>query len=475
MSPSSLQRYQEMRDFSITPEPKGLRARSSGELRYYIQRHDATRLHYDFRLELDGVLKSWAVPRGPSLDPRVKRLAVEVEDHPLEYGEFEGTIPEQQYGAGDVLLWDKGRWTPEDDDAAAALKKGRLHFRLDGEKLRGRWVLTRTFSNETQKKPAWLLIKRDDDEARHGEDEIVEQLPESVKRAPAAEKRPRKPRRAKEAASEVMGIRITHPERPVWQDERITKLDLARYYEAVGQSFLPHVKNRLLTIVRCPDGAGGKCFYQRHLKGKRGYFSFSSLEQVIGAVQIGAIEFHTWGATVDDAARPDRFTLDLDPGPGVAWKRLVEAARLAKTLLDRLGLASFLKTTGGKGLHIVVPVEPELGWDDVKGFTKAIADFLVRAHPGLFVANMAKSRRRGKVFVDYLRNGETASAVAAFSVRARPGATVSMPLAWRELRSADLRNRFTVKTAPKRKDDPWKDYARTKQRITPKMRRALAG
>src|SRR5919108_6130558 len=191
-----LERYREMRDFTITPEPRGRVAKKKEKaLRYYIQRHAATRLHYDFRLELDGVLKSWAVPKGPSLDPEVKRLAMQTEDHPLEYGEFEGTIPEKQYGAGDVLLWDKGVWTPEDDDPVAALRKGRLHFRLEGEKLAGSWVLTRTSRGpeEETRRPSWLLIKRNDDQVRKGYDITVER-PESVKRAP------KKSRRAAKAA-----------------------------------------------------------------------------------------------------------------------------------------------------------------------------------------------------------------------------------------------------------------------------------
>src|SRR5690242_16390498 len=181
-----LERYREMRDFSITPEPSGSKsgaklARSGKRLRYYVQRHAATRLHYDFRLELEGVLKSWAVPKGPSLDPADKRLAMQTEDHPLDYGDFEGVIPEKQYGAGEVLLWDQGVWSSEDRDPLEALRKGRLHFRLDGEKLRGSWVLTRTRSNED--KPAWLLIKRHDEDAREGYDVTVER-PESVKRRP---------------------------------------------------------------------------------------------------------------------------------------------------------------------------------------------------------------------------------------------------------------------------------------------------
>src|SRR5216110_110082 len=185
-----LERYREMRDFKITPEPRGRRAaaKKASALRYYIQRHAATRLHYDFRLELEGVLKSWAVPKGPSFDPADKRLAMQTEDHPLDYGEFEGVIPEKQYGAGEVLLWDRGTWTPEDRDPEAALRKGRLHFRLDGVKLQGSWTLTRMSDAKN-----WLLIKRNDATARSGAD-ITGERPESVKRPP------RRARRAKQAA-----------------------------------------------------------------------------------------------------------------------------------------------------------------------------------------------------------------------------------------------------------------------------------
>ncbi|HEV3008344.1 MAG TPA: DNA ligase D, partial [Burkholderiales bacterium] len=755
-----LERYREMRDFSLTPEPSGTKRKTGrGRLHYYVQRHDATRLHYDFRLELDGVLKSWAVPKGPSLDPRERRLSIQTEDHPLDYGEFEGVIPEKQYGAGDVLLWDKGVWTSEDDDPAAALRKGRLHFRLDGEKLHGRWVLTRTRGSE--KKPQWLLIKRNDDQARTDVD-IVAERPESVKRAPKKSKRaakaelpqfitpqlatlvteppktgdwvyevkhdgyrmlaritkdearlftrsgrewtdklphlaralkklgldgtwldgeivvlrpdgrssfqtlqnafeagansqivyyvfdapflegrdqrqlPLRERKArlkkvlktddairfsedlagtgnevlehacklalegligKQADSVyvagrtkswiklkcrlrqdfviagytkpggsrhgfgalVLGvyqkpgklvyagkvgtgfddelltrlsrrfsslkrsdpplanpprekaiqwlrpklvaevefaertddgvirqgsfrglredipakavgleraqqppetspqIKITHPDRLIWPSLEITKADLARYYAEVSDWMLPHVANRPLTLVRCPDGAEAKCFYQRHLgmgaspgdlktfdrlrssKGK--YLYLESKRGILSAVQNGAVEFHTWGASVPDAKLPDRITMDLDPAPDVGWAQLVEATRLMRTLLEKLGLKCFLKTTGGKGLHVVAPIEPRLEWDKVKEFTRLAAEFLVKAEPKLFIAKISKSKRTGKVFVDYLRNSETASAVSAYSARARKEAGVSTPLEWDELGRADIRGR----------------------------------
>jgi bifunctional non-homologous end joining protein LigD len=256
---------------------------------------------------------------------------------------------------------------------------------------------------------------------------------------------------------------------------------------------LPHVANRPLTLVRCPDGVGKECFYQRHLgmgaspgdlkmfdrlrssKGK--YLYLDSKNGILSAVQNGAIEFHTWGASVPDPKRPDRITMDLDPAPDVKWADLVQATRLTRTLLEKLGLKCFLKTTGGKGLHVVAPLEPKLPWDEVKEFTRLVAEFLVRAEPGLFIANMSKAKRTGKVFADYLRNSETASAVSAYSARAREEAGVSTPLDWDELGKADIRGKFTVLSVPKRLAsltlDPWAEYWSTRQSITAAMWNAL--
>jgi bifunctional non-homologous end joining protein LigD len=292
----------------------------------------------------------------------------------------------------------------------------------------------------------------------------------------------------------VLGVKITHPDRLIWPDLGVRKIDLARYIEAAGEWLLPHVKNRPLSLVRCPDGVGGECFYQRHLmmgaspenlrtvrrsrSSKGAYIYAASLEAVVGAVQNGGVEFHTWGATVPHIKRPDRITMDLDPDESLPWKTLVEGTLLTRTLLEGLGLACFLKTTGGKGLHVVAPIEPELGWDEVKQFALHVALMLTKARADLFTAKIAKHRRPNKIFADYLRNSETASAIAAYSPRARPGAGVSVPLSWDELDAkSDLRGRFSVRNVPERlsrlKQDPWADYWKTRQRITAKMKQAL--
>lgn len=820
--------YRRRRNFSATPEPAGNDAADSGIGAFTVQRHDARRLHYDFRLELDGVLRSWAVPKGPSLDPAERRLAVEVEDHPLEYGEFEGRIPEGHYGAGQVELWDRGTWSSIDADPVAALKKGRLKFRLHGFKLHGAWTLVRMAKREEEKdaKQNWLLIKEDDGDARSGEDaEITERAKGSVKsrvermsrhdplpdfiepqlatlvshpplgngwiyeikydgyrllarldrgsarlytrnrndwtsrlptlarqlaqlgldgswldgeivvlapdgtpdfqalqnafdrgaetgvqfcifdapwlqgedltplplverklrlaealakagsgdgnlltfsqhfpvevggaqaaleqacglglegligkradapytgrrsgdwiklkcrqrqefviggysdpagsrqefgalllglhddqgklryagrvgtgfdetqlkalgkrlramvddRSPFVEPpqekdthwvRPelvaevayagwtrekqlrqasflglrsdkfassvrrevaREPEEATatsstelptgQVAREVAGVKLTHPERLIWPesgtDGGITKTDLARYVERVGPWLLPHLAQRPLSLLRCPDGSNAECFFQKHLgrtrpvgvqtflweassTGKRDYVYVDSVEAVVGLVQRGIVEFHTWGASLPHPDRPDRLTIDLDPAPDVPWSRVVEGAQLARTLLEELGLVPFLKTTGGKGLHLVVPLVPQLSWPEAKAFAKAIATHLAQVLPDRFTANMAKSKRVGRIFVDYLRNDEGATAVAAYSPRARPGAPVSLPLAWEELSPGLNPADWTLRTVPARLAslamDPWQGYGESAKFVTDGMRKAL--
>jgi bifunctional non-homologous end joining protein LigD len=281
----------------------------------------------------------------------------------------------------------------------------------------------------------------------------------------------------------VRGVKISHSARLIWPSLGISKLDLARYYDGVAEFILPHLARRPLTLVRCPDGAEKKCFYQRHLamgaspgevktfnreRSSKGYYIYIDSH--------GALL--TWGATGPDVRHPDRITLDLDPDEDLAWRELARATEMTRTIVEALKLRSFLKTTGGKGLHVVIPIAPKLGWPEVKEFSRLIAEFMVRAEPKLFTAKVAKVRREGKVFVDYLRNSETASAVSAFSARARPGAGVSTPLAWDELTAhEDLRQKFTVQTVPQRlaalKKDPWADYAKTRQSVTAAMWKSL--
>jgi bifunctional non-homologous end joining protein LigD len=300
--------------------------------------------------------------------------------------------------------------------------------------------------------------------------------------------------RTGEVASNVGGVKLTHPDRLIWpesgSDGGITKTDLARYVERVGPWLLPHLSKRPLSLLRCPEGSAAECFFQKHLgrtrpvgvhsfqweessTGKRDYVYVDSVEAVIALVQRGIVEFHTWGASLPEPDCPDRLTIDLDPAPDLPWQRVVEGAQLARTLLEELGLVCFLKTTGGKGLHLVVPLLKHHTWSEAKEFSKAVATHLAKVLPDRFTANMAKSRRVGRTFVDYLRNDEGATAVAAYSPRARPGAPVSLPLRWDELTTDMNPAQWNLKTVPARLEtmegDPWQGYGEAAKEISAEM------
>ncbi len=833
MATDKLAAYRAKRDFNITSEPGPQVGKSTATLAYVIQKHWATRLHYDFRLELNGVLLSWAVPKGPSLDPADKRLAVHVEDHPISYGGFEGTIPAGQYGAGKVIVWDRGTWVPEGDNPVRDYKAGKLKFRLDGEKLRGRWMLVRTRRSADDRQDQWLLVKEHDEHERpHGEYDITEALPDSViqhplkpqaaapaaaqgpleagkldgarkaalpaklspelatlvteapanradwlyelkldgyrmlaridrgkvrlftrkgndwtdklrpqaealealdlrcawidgeivvvdeenrpsfqllqnafereragsisfvafdmpfaegydlrhvplrqrrallqqvlephlgerlrfseevqgppeqllqaacslqlegligkradsryvegrttqwiklkcqqrqefvivgftepkgsrsglgslllavhehgalhyagrvgtgfdtrsllalrkqldaieQRTSAVAKDPRarpvgsevvhwvkpelvcevafgewtgdgsirhatfqglrtdKPAREiskekavpppsgpatkapKSAAPVVHGLKISNPQRVLDAASGITKLELAQYYERVAPHILPHLKARPVALVRAPEGIAGELFFQKHLqqltipKIRRlgpeidpphpSLIVIDNPTALVGAAQMGVVELHTWNAVYTNIDKPDRIVFDLDPGEGVTWSRIVEAAELTKTLLDELGLTSFLKTSGGKGLHIVVPLQRRHGWDFCKDFSQAVTLHLARTLPQRFAAKMGAKNRVGKVFVDYLRNNRGATSACAFSARARPHLGVSVPVAWDELVELRGGDHWTVRTLPQRLDDlaghdPWADYEKSRQTLTAAQR-----
>jgi bifunctional non-homologous end joining protein LigD len=273
---------------------------------------------------------------------------------------------------------------------------------------------------------------------------------------------------------EVAGVPISHASRPI-PGEPFTKLDLVRYYEAIAPAMLADLAQRPLSLVRCPGGDFAHCFFRRHADGGAGgedsgipFVRVRNLRELVASVQGGTIEFHSWGASAPRIDRPDRITLDLDPDTAMAWSTFREACNLTRELLDRLELRWFVKTTGGKGLHFVVPIARRYAWDDVKDFARRIAERLVATAPTLFTANMSKAKRADRVFVDYLRNAAGASAIASYSVRARKGLPVSMPIDWDAL-ADDVRGaRFDIGNVPKvaaTGHDPWREYFTTRQTL----------
>jgi bifunctional non-homologous end joining protein LigD len=281
----------------------------------------------------------------------------------------------------------------------------------------------------------------------------------------------------------VQGIRISHPERIIYPSLKFSKLDLVRYYQRVGEVMLPHVVDRPLTLVHCPDGLNAPCNYMRHRKvwgpdvlrrvkirekTKVGeYLAIDDVSGIIALAQMGVVEIHTWNSTTNDVERPNRIVWDFDPGPKAAWADVVKSAKTIRDMLDTLGLRSWLKTTGGRGLHVVVPIVPERQWDECLDFARAVASALAATNPSLYTISFAKQGRESKILIDYLRNNRTNTSVAAFSARARDSATVSMPIDWNQL-SARLRpERFTVETVGRKSvPNPWKDYWKAKQKIS---------
>ncbi|MCG2578604.1 DNA ligase D [Dechloromonas sp. XY25] len=810
----ALAEYRRKRDFTATREPAAGRARGQAMAPLYVvQKHAARRLHYDFRLELGGTLKSWAVPKGPSLDPAVRRLAVHVEDHPLAYADFEGSIPAGHYGAGEVIVWDRGVWEAADADPAAAYRAGKLKFHLLGEKLSGGWTLVRSRLPGSGGKEQWLLIKENDAAARQAADyDIVAARPDSVlghaplpepdakpdkavaaalparlaptlatlvatppagdwryevkfdgyrllarvedgearlftrngldwtaklpeiaaalraldlapswldgeiivpdaagrpdfqalqnafergrsadivyclfdlpyhagldlRAVPLEQRRARlesllagkddrlrfstelpagggdllrsacalglegiigkragssyvsrrsadwiklkcklrqefviggysapqggrsgfgalllgvheasgalryagrvgtgfsedqlhalharmqrlaqptppfspppgrqesagatwlapellcevefaawtreglvrqavfRGLRADKPAQEIVrerpaanpgpagkpgqgkvaGIAISHGERVIDAESGTTKRALAEFYDSIAPHLLAQLAGRPLSLLRAPEGIAGEQFFQRHAEtlaipglhriatvtDDEPLIGIDSRRALIGAVQMGTVEFHSWNTDFRHIERPDRIVLDLDPDPALPWARMVEATHLVLVLLDELGLAAYLKTSGGKGMHIVVPLAARQEWEPVKAFAKGIAQHLARHLPRQFVASMGPKNRVGKIFVDYLRNQQGASTVAAYSVRARPGLPVSVPISRDELETIDGAAAWNVHTLAARlaglATDPWVGYAH-RQRLTDAMRQSL--
>jgi len=300
--------------------------------------------------------------------------------------------------------------------------------------------------------------------------------------------------RAREANSnEVAGVRISHPERVMYPEAGLTKLDLARYYDAIGDWIVPHVAGRPLTLVRCPTGMTAGCFYMKHSKvwappalervniqekTKVGeYLVANSVAALVSLAQMDVLEIHTWNSQISRVEQPDRLVLDIDPGPEISWPDVVAAARLVRRVVEGVGLASFVKTTGGRGLHVVVPLVPSADWSECLGVSRGIADAIVAHDPARYTTRFAKAGRERKILVDFLRNNRTNTSVAAYSMRAKPHAPVSMPLAWAALSPRVTPDAFTVRTVPSRlarlRRDPWADYWTCRQRLTKAMTKAF--
>lgn len=485
-----LETYHKKRDFRRTPEPKGKVAKTNRH-RFVVQEHHASMLHFDFRLEIDGVLKSWSVRKGPSLDPADKRLAVETEDHPVEYLKFQGHIPEGNYGAGEHMIWDEGHYEViGEGDALKQFEAGRMKFRLRGKKLQGEFNLFRLGGRDKQ----WLLIKSKDEFAEAGwklellvKDDrweadaqkkrtktVAQTSKTGVKKTHARKdsNRPAIPAsrafKAKEL-SDDMAVKIgshvvalTNLNKVYWPDEGYTKGDLIKYYFEVAKYITPYLKDRPLIMKRYPNGIQGSFFHQHDVNEAPDYVRTATLaveeghdvDYIVGGdtatllymANLGAIERHPWHSRVRNIDRPDWFVFDLDP-QGVEWSDICDVAISCKEILKGLGLESYAKTSGSRGIHVYVPIKPVYSYEQVADFALGVATLI--EHENIEVATLERSlkkRQKARIYLDHMQNARGKSVVAPYSVRPKPGATVSAPLDWSEVKQKKVRiEDFTIK------------------------------
>ena len=448
------------RNVGATPETKGEDRASRRALRFVVQKHSASHVHYDLGLELDGVLKSWAVLKGPSMSPSDKRLAMMVEDHPLVYRSFEGSIPEGNYGAGEVTVWDEGAYHAEGTSdrldnmrtLRRGLEEGELSFVLEGKKLKGGFALVRTGPPEKQR---WLLIKKRDRfadvrDVREDQDpgDVVREIPHNGERmSPASKERGGGPR--------VIAANLG--------TLKITKGDLLDYYRKCSRYILPHLLDRPQSLHRFPNGMQKRDLLQRNVGAnfpdwlqtalvaletetrKSRYLVCTDEASLMYIVNLGCIEMHPWFSRVGKLDNPDYLVLDLDP-EGVGFDEVVETALVVQKLLNRAGAASYCKTSGSSGLHIVVPLKAKYDYDVAKNFAQLIARMVNAELPKLTTLERSPEKRRKKVSIDYMQNARGQTVVAPYSVRPRPGAPVSTPLEWDEVKPGLDPASFTIET-----------------------------
>lgn len=498
MAKKPLKKYYERRDIATSGEPGD----SQGKKRhnkaiFVVQKHDASHLHYDFRLEIDGVLVSWAVPKGPSLNPSIKRLAVLTEDHPMDYASFEGTIPEGNYGAGQVIVWDKGIYqnikeiNGKSISMKECFKRGTIEIVVYGKKLHGAYALIRTHLSE---KEPWLLIKMNDEYADKRRN-IVVSNPESVlsgetikdTRKPDISKKNKTHAKQNDDPEIKIGkysVHITHPDKVIVTKPKIVKQQLLDYYQAIAPTMLPYLKDRPLVMQRFVDGINQEGFYQKEaaeyfpdyikrmtVQKEGGVVHHALVNNAASLVYLAnqlVIVFHVWLSKTNNLNKPDHIIFDLDPSSN-DFSQVRNAALNLKKLLTHLGLVPFVMTTGSRGLHVLVPIKPQENFDAVREFARDVAQLMVEQFPETLTLEMRKEKRGDKIFVDYLRNGFAATGVAPYSVRARPGLPVATPLTWNEVSKATLKpDQWNIKNIFKRlarKGDPWKNMLKHAQSL----------
>ena len=496
--PDQLEPYRRKRDFARTPEPGGdaPSTGSDGVRRFVVQRHRARRLHYDFRLEIDGVLVSWAVPKGPTLDPAVRRAAFHVEDHPMAYENFEGVIPAGQYGGGDVIVWDAGTWQPRDEDAdpGRAVEAGELHLDLHGEKLRGRFALVRTRSGRSRSgQDEWLMLHKRDQYAVSGWDaedhpysvlsgrtnDQVKADPDRMWRSDLPAERasiPLKTPAGELGALAEMGVsgtweifgrrlRVTNLDKVLFPGEPpITKREFLDYTARIAPTVTPYLAGRALNMHRYPNGAGTKGFWHKELPSHapewlsrwtnpeadpgetQTYLVADEPAALVWAANFGALEWHPWTSRVDDPKLPTYALLDLDPGTTTSWADLLTLARLHRTALEHLGVTARAKVTGRRGIQIWVPIVPGPSFDDTRAWVHDLSRTVGAVVPDLVSWKWQKSDRGGLARLDYTQNAINRTLVAPYSPRPAPGAPVSAPIDWDELDDPGLRpDGFTIR------------------------------
>lgn len=500
--------YTRMRDFTATPEPTG-GAPASGDPIFVVQRHRARRLHYDVRLEVDGALVSWAVPRGPTLDPAARHLAVRTEDHPMDYAFFEGVIPAGQYGGGDVIVWDRGIWRPaRTDDPAGALAAGELHADLDGEKLAGRFVFVRRGDGDGRKEQ-WVLVHKRDDDAVDGwdpeahprsvlsgrtNDEVAAAptamwqsgAPAATAEVPLADADPARQAAATPdelAALDALGaagtwsvggreVALTNLDKVLFPGAvPVTKRDLVRYHARVAPFLLPYLAGRPVNLHRFPDGVDRPGFWQKEVPGHapgwirrwrdpeaepdetQHYIVLDSTPGLVWLANHAALELHPWTSRLPDVHRPTWALIDIDPGPAVGFADVLTLARLYRTALDHLDVTAAPKVTGKRGVQIWVPIADGYSFDDTRAWVERLSRAVGSITPQLVSWEWHTDRRRGLARLDYTQNAINKTLVAPFSARPSPDAPVSVPITWDELDDPELRpDRWTVRTVLDRLD-----------------------